>query len=496
MTTRPLDIKAYLRACPVVGDSEGAPTFQQVESFDPYAKNGPNRVQQLFHCSVAKYRWLCGGLGSGKSTAVAREAFFQAVLRLWEIVHVGLVVSETYRHLADNTLPAFQRAFDPACLRGGSWQTAFSKQEMTLYLANGSTILFRVTGNRRYEMLRGPEFAWCCFDEGRNIPSAEPWKVIVGRLRYPGVPPQLLMAWGGSTPNGLDWQHDIWVRRPTEFHAWFHAKTKDNKRNLPEGYEDTLRSVYAEEDAQQELEGLFVSRSGAVFSELKEQRWPEGNLYPMSLDTAKPAWAQIDFGYRNPRLHVRQRVEVATPTAPRHRIDVITWELQGAKRRPPCDMTIHEVIAELQGLGLRDLRGIFCDPAGDSANDQTHITSVQHLKNAFGSGVPVVYPLLPRQRSIAAGEQTVRGLIRSADAGRRLCWSMDILSGNVSPSVKNSFEAVRSLQYPPREPGKPVDEKSMKDGVNDHDVDAIRYWAVCDYGVGQTMGERQRNEAA
>lgn len=485
---RALDVAELMRLCPVVADQGSSLVLTQPQEFhDPYRRNGPNAFQRRYHNSNAKYKMGFGGLGVGKSTCIAREAFFHSVLRLRGLVHIGLVVSETYRHLADNTIPAFQRCFDPASLRGGSWASAFNRQSMTLHLYNGSTIVFRVTGNRRFEMLRGPEYAWACFDEGRNIPTIEPWNVIIARIRYPGIPENLLRVWGGSTPNGYDWQHEVWIKRSTDAHAWFHGRTADNAANLPAGYEANIRAVYNGEDAKQELDGLFISRSGAVYGDLLEKRWPEGNLFPASLDPERPTWAQMDFGYRNPRFQIRHRFEVGGEDGP-SRVDVVVWELQmpGPKREPPRDMTIHEVVDRVRALKLKDLRTIYCDPAGDSANDQTHITSVQTLVNAFSpSGTSVIYPTTTRQRSIASGEATVRGLVKSASGYRRLCWAADrFRDESVAPAVKNSFEAMRALQYAPREPGKAISEKSAKDGVNDHDCDALRYWAVCDYGAG------------
>lgn len=481
---------------PVVRDGDDGP---EVDPFrgsgpcdlhDPYALRGPNPAQERFHRSDAKFRLVVGGLGSGKSTAVAREAFFMAVLRLGKIRHIGLVVSETYRHLADNTLPAFRRAFDPQCLRGGSWETAFSRTDMVLTLAWGTEIAFRVTGNRRFEMLRGPEYAWACFDEGRNIPNAEPWNVIIGRIRFPGVPSGLLRAWGGTTPNGHDWQHETWVARGTPLHEWFHAPTAENAENLPEGYETGLRTVYSDEDAQQELDGLFITRSGAVYSGLAETQWPDGNLMPWCLDPRLPAWLEVDFGYRNPRCHVVQRVEIpglGEQGAPLL-VDVIAWEWQDRKGGPIRDATVPEMIAAVKALGLRELLGIYCDPAGDSANDQTHLTSVQQLRSALA---PVFYPTRAWQRSVSSGEQVVRGIIRAADGTRRLTWAARPSRGGgyeIRPEVRHSFAAVRALQYPPRVPGKPQPERSDKDGLSDHDTDAIRYRAVLVHGRPPAAG--------
>jgi len=478
-------VNGLLELCPVVRDGE---TFEIGPAprgiHDPYVSDGPNPGQRAFHESAAKYRWLCGGLGSGKSTAVAREAFFHSVLRLQGVKHVGLVVSETYRHLADNTVPAFQRAFPPDCLAGGSWDEAFHRQGMILRLWNGSAIAFRVTGNRRYEMLRGPEYAWACFDEGRNIPSAEPWKVIVGRLRGPGVPPQHLRAWGGSTPNGRDWQHATWVESPTPLHAWYHARTAENLKHLPPGYEDELRAVYAEDDARQELDGLFVTRAGAVYPQLREALWPEGNIYPVELDLTAPTWLEVDFGYRNPRVHAVQHHQVVMAGGRVHRLDVIVWEWQDRRGGPPRDRTIHELIGAIEALGLQDLRTVYCDPAGDSANDQTHVTNVGHLRLALK--VPVIHPTLTWQRSIATGEQVVRGLVCASDGTRTLVWAAGHNKRGepvVHPNVANSFRAVQGLQFEQKEPGKPEPEHSLKDGMNDHDTDALRYRAVVVHGL-------------
>jgi hypothetical protein len=89
------------------------------------------------------------------------------------------------------------------------------------------------------------------------------------------------------------------------------------------------------------------------------------------------------------------------------------------------------------------------------------------------------------QRSIANGEQVLRGLICAADGTRRLAWACprepDRL-GKFRPRAPNSLRAMQGLQFAQRRPGTAEAEVSLKDGVTDHDCDAIRYRAILVHG--------------
>lgn len=472
-------LSRFLEQCPpdteAGSDYRSSDTQEAVHDYRPWGE-----AQRAFHESDAKYRWLRGGLGSGKSRGGFEELRIHLTMpgRLGSHPCVALVGAQTYRHLMDNTIPVLKRAFHPRFLRGGDWDKAFRPQQMLLHLFNGSTIALRSAHNGKYHDWRGPEFACYTSDEGRNFRDREPWKTAISRLRYPGVPPKHLRAWNMSTTNGHDWEYDEFHgSRKTDKHADFLLLTKDNP-HLPDGYYEDLLASMDEDDARQELEGAFLSRQGAVYSRISKAQYPDGNLIDMAPDPYMPTDVQIDWGYRHPRVHFVQQSRQLTADGQRVTVDVVVREWALANGRPPADRTVGDMIEWLleQKRDGWNIRRIFCDPAGDSANDQEHITSVQQVWQAVG--VRPVYPKAPWQRSIVNGERVVRSRVRDSNGQRWLLWA----SHRGESLAPNSLEAMSGLMFPEAKKRGAVREQSEKDGVNDHDTDAIRYRCVMLYG--------------
>jgi hypothetical protein len=477
---RPEAMARFLEACPPPGDDDGTPI--DVSDPDTHDDYQPYGNQIAFHESTAKYRWLRGGLGSGKSHAIIKEAFYHAVLpeRLGGIQHVSLIASQTFPHLRDNMLPVLRKAFHPSCLKGGSFEKAYNQQSKILTLKNGTYFALRTAHNGAFQAWRGPEFANVIMDEGRNFRGREPWTVAIPRCRYPGVPPALLQSWMGSTTNGYDWMWDEWFGKyKTEKHAEFLLLTKDNP-HLPEDYYENQLAMLDEDEARQELWGEFIARQGAVFSEISDELWPAGNLYELEVDPEHPTDIQIDFGYRSPRVLFVQTHQVLNPlTSTYQHVDVIVREWITANGKPPANKTIGDMIEWLreQKANRWNLRRIFCDPAGDAANDQDHATSVDQLWTAMK--LHPIYPRKPWQRSKRTGEATVRARIRNAKGERMLTWGCDPRG---EPYAPNCLASHRNLQFPDDRDGQPEKDISKKDGVSDHDTDANRYRVVLVHG--------------
>ncbi|MEJ2658183.1 MAG: hypothetical protein P8012_13485, partial [Desulfobacterales bacterium] len=124
------------------------------------------------------------------------------------------------------------------------------------------------------------------------------------------------------------------------------------------------------------------------------------------------------------------------------------------------------------------MAGIFCDPAGDAANEMTHYTAVEQLANTF-PGVKIAYPTSMKQRSIQNGTELLRRLIRNAKGEVALQFSRSLVNKREG-EYTSVFGAFRHLKYP--EIGqKRVDDKYFKDGTNDHPVDAFRYGMVMQF---------------
>ena len=488
----------FLEMCPppqeTIGDTSelAGEDAGYIHDYVPYCA-----AQEAFHESMAKYRWLRGGLGSGKTRGIFEHLMIHMCMLLQGRDGIALVASQTYRHLMDNTIPVLRKAFPPPTLRGGDWDKAFVRQDMMLYLHDGKALALRTAHNGREEHWRGPEFCALVLDEGRNFKSRKPWAIGIGRLRYPGIPPGLLQAWVGSTTNGHDWMYDEFHGKyRTDKHADFLMLTKDNP-HLPEGYYEDLLASLDPDEARQELFGEFIARQGAVYPTLSHIEHPEGNVIFERQNPAAATDVVIDWGYRNPRvLLVQERVGLSPESGKRLSLDAVVSEWQDQVGRPPRNRTVGDMIEwllEQRSMGW-SFRRVFCDPAGDSANDQEHITSAHQVRKALG--LPIFYPKTPWQRSKVNGEKVVRARIKAANGDRCLVWTAEPDSDPTAPEIhaSNSFEAHRALMFPEDRDGRAQKDVSNKDGVSDHDTDALRYRMVMLYGR-ETMSAAERMRA-
>ncbi len=451
------------------------------------AAGDPNTVpyyplphQMRFHMLTESEKAFIGGLGSGKSASGSMELIYHVALYNRDQPHVSVMGAPTYPMLRDSVVPAVRQWAPPGMLAGGSWDDAYNRSAMALRWWNGSLTLFRSLGDDNYEKLRNIEIGEAGIEEASLLKDDAAWNVVLGRLRA-RVRKQTL--WAITTARGENWLARDFILEPRAGTACVRARTADN-RHLPPGYLQRLMAAYSERHARQELDGEIITPEGAVYPDIKRAAWPEGNVLPdVAMDRNAPAWIWVDFGRRRPSVLVVQQCERVHPaTGQRHTLDVIVWELQGRDGRPPADMVVDQWIPRLQALGL-PWRVIHGDPAGDSRNDQTHETSAKILQERMGCRF--LPPTQTWQRSKERGEETVAGRICSAAGVRSLVWAGNGTAdklGLPGISAPNSFASLQALQYPERRPGQPAATESLKDGVNDHDGDAVRYGQVMMHG--------------
>ncbi|MEK9722303.1 MAG: phage terminase large subunit [Rhodospirillaceae bacterium] len=424
---------------------------------------------------------MIGGLGIGKTHCGARRAYDFAVLANQE-PHYGIVGAPTYPMLRDVTIPKVAEVFPSEVLEGGRWDLAYSKSEKVLRLVTGTQIVFRSLDGENYNKLRGIEAAWLWVDEAGLLKTADAWNVARGRVRGRA---RIRGAWATMTPKGDNWAAQRWITDPLDGYSYVHATAYDNPY-LPREYIKQLEATYSETFLRQELYGEVVSLQGAVYPDLSDALWPDGNVLVYEADPHRDTELWIDFGIRNPRVLAIQSIGVIHPSdGKRRNLDVVVWELQDRNGRPPADMRVGEWLDKVQESGLR-VRRVYGDPAGDSRNDQTHQTSAQLVRERFRC--KFLAPHLDWQRSKERGEETVRNRVRSSHGERTLVWACKPSTNSLGKHelwAPNSFRSHRNLQYPDPKPGQPVVNESKKDGVNDHDTDASRYALVMKYGAQQ-----------
>ena len=258
--------------------------------------------QLEFWGSPSKYRAFVGGIGSGKTFAGAIEVLRQPS------GSAGAILAPTYSMLKDATFKTVVDLCEEANII-----KSLNKSDMTLELINGSLILFRTADNP--DRLRGPNLGWFWLDEA-GMMKPDVWHIMLGRIRL-----KPSNAWVTTTPRGLNWLYNSFVKSKSEDHHLIQSKTADNKF-LPADFIDSVKGQYTTAFAKQELDGEFIEDNSNL---IKRDWWkyykelPKVKRYVWSWDTAFETstsadysvgqlWAECDNGYYLVKLY-RNKLE-------------------------------------------------------------------------------------------------------------------------------------------------------------------------------------------
>lgn len=152
-------------------------------------------------------------------------------------------------------------------------------------------------------------------------------------------------------------------------------------------------------------------------------------------------WLAIDFGFHNPFVCLwiacdRNIVHVVDEYSASHL--PMGHHIQKIKERTPGE--IHRIA---------------CDPAGKHRNDQTSQSNVSLLRKAG-------FIVRHSASRILDGVEIIRAALDPAAGNPTLF---------IHPRCQNLIKAMQSYRYP----DEATDELPLKDGVNDHPIDALRY---------------------
>ena len=243
-------------------------------------------TQENFVACTKPHKAMVAGRGGGKSYTGAYDYLLHAPPK-----SVGMVISPTYRMMADST----QRSFIELATKMGLWNDKkFRKTDNVAILNDGREVLFR-SGDEPNK-IRGSSVAYIWADEC-SLLKEEVYSIAIACLRWGGRQGTFT---GTFTPSGKDhWTYRVFSDKTNPHVELFHCSTRDNPF-LPEEFYATLVTSYGKGEggqlrALQELEGEFVCVEGAEWGPENFQPhiwfrdWPEdeGALRAVALDSSK-----------------------------------------------------------------------------------------------------------------------------------------------------------------------------------------------------------------
>lgn len=229
-----------------------------------------------------------GGFGSGKSFITT----FLTLL-LVGVIYPNtpwLFVRMTYGELKDSVIPQFLRNFPPE-----KFHYRYLKNDRRFIFENGSVIDFRAFDVDT--KILSNEYAGATVCQAEQIPF-ELYLQIIGRIRNKSIPKNITILEGNP---GVGWTKMRFKDNGHPDHVFFvEAKTSDNQDNLPDNYEQRMRSEYPENWINRYIDGNWENLDELVLSEFRDRHIVE----PISEETIKKLGeykhaAGGDYGYLN-----------------------------------------------------------------------------------------------------------------------------------------------------------------------------------------------------
>ena len=185
----------------------------------------------------------------------------------------------------------------------------------------------------------------------------------------------------------------------------------------------------------------------AVFGDFDETL----HVATLDYDPNLPLYRTIDFGFVNPFVCLWIQVD---------RDGVIRVIDEYVRRRATVDANAR-VVKKRTPCAEERVAATFCDPAGAAHGDVAGTSAIKELNS---HGIHVRY----RKSGILEGVELIRKALRSGDG------TIGML---ISPRCVRLIEAMRCYHYSDSAKSNPS-ELPEKDGVYDHPIDALRYFAI------------------
>lgn len=376
--------------------------------------------QREFHEKVKQSRWtgLFGGAGSGKTTAGAMEAVYQAVK------HPGpplLVVAPTFPMLDRVTQRKFLEILPRELIQD------YNKSKRHIELVNGTLIDFGSTQNP--DSLYGSSVGRLWLDEGPLMPDTA-FPILVGRLRE--GPDDHQRGWVTGTPKGLNWAYREFHSNKPDRDGVFEICSADNPY-AGDAFLSDLRGTLTGAFKDQEYHGRFVKFEGLIYLMIEDAT----HQVERPMQEMTRFCAGLDWGYEHPWVFViagqdsEDRWHCFEEAYQTH----LTTEAQ-------IDLV-------LDYMGRYSLQTVYCPddrPEGIEAYAQ--------------AGIPVT----TYKREVISGIQAVAAALALRDDGKPGC--------TFSAACPKVYSEMKQYQWRRRPEGTPGKEEPLK--VKDHGPDAVR----------------------
>ena len=202
----------------------------------------------------------------------------------------------------------------------------------------------------------------------------------------------------------------------------------------------------------QEYEAQFTSFSGKVYPYNATVHTQKDLKY----DPRLPTYVSCDFGFRKPGVVVFQVKTNPKGLPTIYQIDEIAMK-QNVKT---------EDLARMVKAFPYNIAAYFGDPAGGGRSSQSGISDIEVFRRM---GMRIRFRKDAMTRNVVNGVSHVRRWFEDANGDAHIF---------VSSKCKGSIQSYENYRYPQNKSEQSVKEEPLKDGVYDHQNDALRY-GIC-----------------
>ena len=410
--------------------------------------------------SMYPYNLLAGGVGSGKTTGLVAK-----MLQLRELNwgFPGLLIAPTWPIMKGVTLRELLRVHRLTYPERRKPRVKDPSGDRYLDFLDGGEPLFLRTA-KNPGSIEGFSVGYGGGDEARWWPR-EAYRNFIARIRLKSPYPQACLA---STPS-LGWLADEFDSGK-KGRRLITAPTRENLRNLRDGYIEDLMVSYSPRVARAILEGEFIALEGVVYESFDgrvDSDWVvDWEPTRADFDRCK-IYLAIDPGWRRSSwLFIIERRPLQWVVFKQMQLDNTS------------DMTAIQLVNQLD----YPIDEIWVDPAADATQSVHGVDTIHALRHIKGRAV----------------NQRIIRTIAHTPMLRHIPWGIDktriLLGGYEGFPIRLKFTKrlveeeqgkdrgiIRSLgnySYPEVKDGRAVTDIPLKDGVTDHDCDALRYWSI------------------
>lgn len=430
-------------------------------------KRALNPGQLAFAEAVDREVLLSGGYGAGKTLGLAVK-----FMRLRSINYPapGIVVAPNWRTMWSVTYRRIMAVLKKVYPKGSLPRLVDKQQECFLDFRDGGGPVY-LRSAKNVDGYDGLDVGWGLGDECRYW-SAFAYNVLQGRIRVKCQQPQLALV---STPS-MGWLSDAF-NSDIEDRRLIIAPTSENAHNLAPGFIENLKLSYSPRLWRALIEGEFTILEGAVYEAFDP--------------SAKSKWL-VDFEPNDKTLS--DKVYLAVD--PGYRRSSWMWIAKtGRTQWTVFDQVQLDGKSDQQAVEIVNERGwpideIWVDIAADATQSYEGADTLRAMRGIKTRTRSPLRMLTGANREIAFGVDKVRVLLGDEERAesRRLLFARSLHRGERGKK-RGIIKSLGSYGYPELKDGRPVTDNPLKDGVYDHDCDALRYWGV---GMWATTPELRR----